>query len=291
MQCISFQDRILLSSKPWLLKGKGPLSEPKDKTLRRDGQNVNSGWLQVIENEPPRFSCPVMGTELMGPCSLRGCPLWSSNHKVYCCVGAFASMKAANSEERLSATSATQREKRGTLRSASEGKLSFHDLSAIFGLSRQRVEGYVSFGRQIIETLTPRFSEIDLSADGPDRPAKRRIGSPTLFTHTSPVAHTDPKTGDTTRVCMCCESIIEPDDSEVVLAYLERAEVAWCSRECAKEFPMDAFLVSHRYKRHWASIALPQENDEIDERSRVREITTERMGALRELARKQGYVG
>jgi hypothetical protein len=259
----------------------------KDDTGKRDAQPVNTGWLQVIESEPPRYCCPLMKTELMGPCSLRGCVLWTSNNKVYNCIGAFAGMKAANSEERLQATSATQREKRGTLRSAADGKLSFYDLAYMYGLSRQRIEGYVSFGRQVMETLTPLFAEIDLSPEGGDRPAKKRLGSPTLFTHTSPVAYVDAKSGETTRICMCCESVIEPDDTEVVFAYLDRAEVAWCSRECAKEFPIDAYLISNRYKRHWTSVAL--EKDEVDERSRVREITTERMTALKELALKQGY--
>ena len=115
---------------------------------------------------------------------------------------------------------------------------------------------------------------------------KKRMGSPTLFTHAQPVAHTD-KNGETTCVCICCESIIEADDEERVCAYLDKYEVVWCSRECAKEFPMDAYLIANRYKRHWSSVAL--EKDEVDERSRVREITSERMNALKELAKKQGY--
>lgn len=262
------------------------MSQMKSSTLKRDSGQVNTGWLQVIESEPPRFRCPVMDIELMGPCGLRGCVLWVMNPKVYDCVGAFAGMKAANSEERLQATSATQREKRGTLRSAADGKLSFYDMAYMYGLSRQRIEGFVSYGRQVMEALTPLFAEVDPQGDD-NGAATRRLGSPTLFTHSAPVAHTDPQTGETTRVCICCESVIEHDDDEVVVAIIDRAEVTWCSRECAKEFPIDAYLISNRYKRHWTSVALTQ--DTVDLRSRVREITTERMATLRDLAKKQGY--
>jgi len=195
-------------------------------------------------------------------------------------------MKAANSEERLQATSANQREKRGTLRSAADGKLSFYDLAHLFGFSRQRVEGFVSFGRSIIETLAPLFANIDVTPERDRSQAERRLGSPTLFTYSAPSSHTD-EDGDETRVCICCETIIEPDDNELVLAILDRAEVAWCSRECAREFPIDAYLVANRYKRHWSQVALGK--DTIDERSRVREITVKRMQALKELAEKQGY--
>ncbi len=248
---------------------------------------ANSTWLQIIESEPPRFWCPVIDARLTSPCSLRGCPLWTSNVKAYHCAGAFSGLKASNSEERLQATSASQREKRGTLRSAAEGKLSFYDLAHLFGLSRQRIEGFVAYGRQVMETLAPLFAEIDLTNDV-NRVPTRRLGSPTLFTHTAPVAHVDPQTDEVTRVCIACESVIEPDDNELVLAILDKAEVAWCSRECAKEFPIDAYLVSNRYKRHWVGVALAGKN-EIDERSRVREINGERMGILRHLAEKQGY--
>jgi len=263
---------------------------PQSKTanVKRDGGQVNTGWLQVIESEPPRFCCPVIQTELTSPCQLRGCGLWTANPKVYCCVGAFASMKAANSEERLQATSATQREKRGTLRNAAEGKLSFYDLSHMYGFSRQRIEGFVTHGKQIIETLTPLFAEVELSGESTSSVAcSRRLGSPTLFTHSAPVSYTDTTSGDTTRVCICCESPIESDDDEIVLAVLDKAEVAWCSRQCASEFPIDAYLVANRYKRHWTDVALAR--DEVDERSRVREITPERMDALKALAKRQGY--
>lgn len=217
---------------------------------------------------------------------MRGCPLWTYNPKSYNCVGAFSSMKAANSEERLQATSANQREKRGTLRAAADGKLSFYDLAYLYGLSRQRIEGFVAYGRQVMETLAPLFAQVDLTEDRVPRAATRRIGSPTLFTHTSPVSHVN-EDGSVTRLCIACESVIDPDDTELVLAILDKMEVAWCSRECNREFPIDAFLVSNRYKRHWANIALGQ--DQIDERSRVREITPERMEALRNLAKQQGY--
>jgi len=257
------------------------------KNQKKDGPTAaNSTWLQVIESEPPRFWCPVIDSQLMSPCSLRGCPLWTNNTKAYNCVGAFSGLKASNSEERLQATSANQREKRGTLRSAADGKLSFYDLAYLYGLSRQRIEGFVSYGRQVVETLSPLFARLDLT-ESTVRVPTRRLGSPTLFTHTAPVSYADKETGEVTRVCIACESIIEPDDSELVLAILDKAEVAWCSRECAKEFPIDAYLVSNRYKRHWASVAMAK--DEIDERSRVREITGERMGMLRTLAEKQGY--
>lgn len=255
---------------------------------KKDGSTAaNSTWLQVIESEPPRFWCPVIDSQLTSPCSLRGCPLWTSNVKAYNCAGAFSGLKASNSEERLQATSANQREKRGTLRSAADGKLSFYDLAYLYGLSRQRIEGFVSYGRQVIETLAPLFAEIDLTNNNQTRLPGRRLGSPTLFTHTAPVSYADPETGEVTRLCIACESVIEPDDGELVLAILDKAEVAWCSRECAKEFPIDAYLVSNRYKRHWANVAMAK--DEIDERSRVREITGERMGMLRHLAEKQGY--
>lgn len=212
--------------------------------------------------------------------------MWTPNKKVYSCIGAFGGMKAANSEERLQATSATQREKRGTLRSAADGKLSFYDLAYLYGFSRQRIEGYVSYGRQGVETLAPLFAEVDINAEREHKPATRRLGSPTLFTYSSPSSHVDEE-GDETRVCICCETVIEPDDNELVLAVIDRDEVAWCSRECAKEFPIDAYLVANRYKRHWAQVALGK--DTIDERSRVREITPKRMDALRDLAERQGY--
>lgn len=258
----------------------------RKKRNRKASSTVNTGWLQIIESEPPRFFCPLFKEELAGPCELRGCPLWTSNKKVYSCVGAFGGMKAANSEERLQATSAN-RDKRGTLRSAADGKLSFYDLAYLFGFSRQRVEGFVTFGRQVVETLAPLFADIDVSDHQEARLASRRLGSPTLFTYTSPSSYTDPETGDVTRVCICCEEIIEPDDNELVLAILDRSEVAWCSRECAKEFTIDAYLVANRYKRHWTSVALSK--DPVDERSRVREITPERMKAMEQLAHRQGY--
>ncbi len=263
------------------------MSQPKDPNVKREGNQVNSGWLQIIESEPPRYSCPVMEVELTGPCSLRGCVLWTQNAKVYNCVGAFASMKASNSEERLQATSATQREKRGTLRSAADGKLSFYDMSHMYGLSRQRIEGYVSYGRQIMETLTPLFTEVDLTNDANSTVPKSRLGSPTLFTHSQPVSHTNAKTGETTHICICCESPIDPEDTEFIIGCVDKFEIRWCSRECNQEFPMDAYQVANRYKRHWTSVAL--EKDEVDERSRVREITPERMKALKDLAIKQGY--
>jgi len=259
----------------------------RKKKAKRGSNTVNTGWLQIIESEPPRFFCPIFKAELAGPCSLRGCPLWTANKKVYSCVGAFGGMKAANSEERLQATSANQREKRGTLRSAADGKLSFYDLAYLYGFSRQRIEGFVSFGRQVVETLAPLFAEVDVTGERDSKQPTSRLGSPTLFTYTSPSSYVDPETGDVTRVCICCETIIEPDDDEFVLTILDRAEVAWCSRECAREFPIDAYLVANRYKRHWTSVALAK--DPVDERSRVREITPERMKAMEQLASRQGY--
>lgn len=262
------------------------MAASRKKKVKRSASTVNTGWLAVIESEPPRFFCPIVEEQLTSPCRLRGCPLWTPNTKVYSCVGAYGGMKAANSEERLQATSANQREKRGTLRSAADGKLSFYDLAHLYGFSRQRIEGYVSHGRQSVETLAPLAREVDVSADHDSKPADRRLGSPTLFTYSAPSSYTD-EDGDETRVCICCEEVIEPDDNELVLAILDRAEVAWCSRECAREFPIDAYLVANRYKRHWSQVALGK--DTIDERSRVREITPERMQALKELAEKQGY--
>lgn len=253
---------------------------------KSQSKQANTSWLNVIESEPPRYRCPVMDVQLMGPCQLRGCILWTSNIKAYNCVGAFAGMKSANSEERLQATSAAQREKRGTLRAAADGKLSFYDLAHMYGFSRQRVEGLVSYGRQVMETLAPMFADVELTSESNKAPAKRRLGSPTLFTYSHPTAHEDAN-GDVTRVCICCENIIEPDDDEVVLAIIDRAEVVWCSRQCAKEYPIDAYLVANRYKRHWSDVAL--EKDEVDERSRVREITLERMETIKDLAIKQGY--
>lgn len=263
------------------------MEQKKTKARRTNNTASTTGWLHVIESEPPRFFCPVFKGELSSPCELRGCLLWTSNRKVYCCAGAFGSMKASNSEERLQATSATQREKRGTLRSAAEGKLSFYDLAHLYGFSRQRVEGFVSYGRQIIETLAPLFAEVDVTGERDTKAATRRLGNPSLFTYTGPTAHVDDENGEVTRVCICCESIIEPDDNEMILAILDRSEAAWCSRECARELPIDAFLVSNRYKRHWVSVALNK--DPVDERSRVREITPERMKAMQHLAVQQGY--
>jgi hypothetical protein len=259
-------------------------AEKKAKT-RKDPKPPNTGWLQIIESEPPRFFCPLFKRELTSPCQLHGCALWTPNRKVYSCAGAFGGMKAANSEERLQSTSLAQREKRGTLRSAAEGKFSFYDMAHIFSLTRQRVEGFVAAGRQIAETLSPLVADINLTSDRND-PPKRRLGSPTVFTYSSPTSHVDNE-GEIWRVCICCECVIEPDDPELVLAILDRTEIAWCSRECAKELPIDAYLVSDRYKRHYSSVALKK--DPVDERSRVREITPQRMEVLANLAKKQGF--
>ena len=197
-------------------------------------------------------------------------------------------MKAANSEERLQGTSAAQRDKKGTLRSAAEGKYSFYDLSHLYNLSRQRVEGYVNVGRQAMEILAPAFADVDSSGDSTNKTATVRLGSAHLFTKTSPTSYTDPDSPDeVTRVCVCCESVIEPDDDDVVIAVLDREEVAWCSRACTRELPIDGYLVADRYKRHYSSVALGK--DTVDERSRVREITQERMDALADHARNQGY--
>ena len=253
---------------------------------KNDGNGTVTNWLNIIESEAPKFHCPVIQADLMGPCNLRGCVLWTSNTKHYNCTGAYSAVKAANSEERLQATSATQREKRGTLRAAADGKLSFHDLAHLFNLSRQRIEGYVEHGHQIISTLTPLFADVDVTGEAHGTYASKRLGAPFLFTHTSPVSHA--VGDDVTRICVCCECTIGPDDNELVLAILDRSEVAWCSRECAKEFPIDGYLVANRYKRHWVGVVFPK-GDQVDERSRVREITDERMEALRNLAKKQGY--
>ena len=223
-----------------------------------------------MESDGTKFCCPIIDMQITQPCRLRGCLLWTSNETLLNCVGAFASAKAANSEERLQGSS--QREKHGTLQSAASGKLSFYDLSYSFGLSRQRIEGLVTLGNQAISTLSPVLSKEE-TAQHPSR----RLGHPVLFTHTAPVAAQTER--GFVRVCICCEQTIEPDDEEMVISIVEKAEVTWCSRECAAELPIDAYLVANRYKRHWASVAL--RHDEIDERSRVREITPARMEALR----------
>lgn len=195
-------------------------------------------------------------------------------------------MKAAASEERLQATSANNRDKRVTLRDSADGKLSFNDLSHIFDLSRQRIEGFVNDGREIMTTVEPLLTEVSILGGTVDPPL-RRLGSPELFTSVHPTAHKDTETGEVTRVCICCEALIEPDDPEMVIAILDRNEVAWCSRECANDLTIDAYLVSNRHRRHWASVALSK--DKIDERSRVREVTQERMATLESLAIEQGY--
>lgn len=230
----------------------------------------SSGWIQTVESNDTKFCCPIIDMQITQPCRLRGCLLWTSNENLLNCVGAFASAKAANSEERLQASS--QREKHGTLQSAASGKLSFYDLAYAFGLSRQRIEGLVTLGKQAVGTLSPILSEEETA-----QRQSKRLGHPVLFTHTAPVAAQTER--GLVRVCICCEQTIEPDDDEVVISIIEKAEVAWCSRECAAELPIDAYLVANRYKRHWASVAL--RHDEIDERSRVREITPARMEALR----------
>lgn len=261
-------------------------SNAATESLGREDGPVNSGWLSVLDEEAPHFHCPVIDATLVTSCQLRGCPMWVANPKVYCCAGAFASIKASSSEDRLSATSSAQREKRGTLKAAASGKLSFHDMSYLYSLSRQRIEGYVDFGKQVIDTLLPLFADIDISGDNPERAATKRLGSPALFTLTQPVNYVD-KEGDVTRVCISCEAVIEPEDTELVLAIIDRYEVAWCSRECAKELPIDAYMVANRYKRHWAAVAL--KTDPVDDRSRVREIDEDRMEIIRDLAIKQGY--
>ncbi len=248
---------------------------------------ANTSWLQVIESTPPKFHCPVIEEDLTGPCGIHQCWLWADNPKVYNCAGAFGSMKAANSEERLMATSTAQREKRGTLRSAADGKMSFYDMAYLFSYSRQRIEGYVNTGKSTIETSAPVFSMVGGTSGDKTKP-QRRLGSPYLFTKTSPTSYIDPENvEEVTRVCVCCESVIDPDDNEAVIAVLDRAEVAWCSRVCTKELTIDGYLVSNRYKRHYSSVALGK--DPVDERSRVREITTDRFEALTKLATEQGY--
>ena len=235
-----------------------------------------NGWLKIIESSPPKFHCPISNSHLQSPCQNRGCVLWSYSPRLYNCAGAFASAKAANAEERLKQTSAASKDKKGTLRQAAEGKLSFFDLAHFFALSRQRVEGYVSTGKAMSEVLEPLFHA------PVDSEPTRRIGSAMRFTSSSSVP-----TKDGTRVCVCCEKRIASDDAGMVMALLDRSEVAWCSHDCVNEFPLDAYLVANRYKRHWTDVAIAKET--IDERSRVREVTPERMETLRVLAVDQGY--
>jgi hypothetical protein len=156
----------------------------------------------------------------------------------------------------------------------------------VYGISRPRIESFVETGRQVVNTLTPMFVDVQQREGG--EVAKHRLGSPTLFTHAQPVSGKT-KSGEVARICVCCESAISPDDTEMVLTIFDRSEVAWCSRECAREFPIDAFMVSNRYHRHWANIVLHDARDPVDDRSRVREITDDRMEILRDLAIKQGY--
>jgi hypothetical protein len=245
--------------------------------MTADGKGMLSvnGWLRVIEETPPKYHCPINDAPLMGPCQNRGCLLWSYAPRLYSCAGAFASAKAANAEERLHSTS-SNKDKQGTLRQAAAGKLSFFDLAHFFSLSRQRVEGYVATGKSLSEVMEPLFH-----ATQADEKPTRRVGSSMRFTSVSP------QPSDGHRVCVCCEQRIAPDDTGTVLALLDRTEVAWCSHDCVQEFPLDAYLIAVRYKRHWTDVALAKEP--IDERSRVREVTPERMEALRRLALEQGY--
>ena len=253
-------------------------SSPK----KKDPKLVTNGWLKVIESEPPKFTCPFTQEKLTAPCEQRGCALWSYAPKLYSCAGAFVAAKAANAEDRLLSGS-SGKDRYGTLRQAADGKLSFYDLAHFYGLSRQRVEGYVSTGRQMLDVLSPLLVREEVSPDAPKK-VRKRIGSPMAFTHTSPTGGRD-----STKVCICCESKVPPKDRGMILAILDRSEVAWCSRECADEYPIDAYLISNRYKRHWSSVALAL--NPVDERSRVREVTPDRMEALRALAVEHGYVG
>ena len=252
-----------------------------------------TSWLSIIDEEVPRYVCPIIKQELSTPCQIHACPLWAHNPKVYNCAGALSALKSTSSEERLAGASTSQRDKKGNLRSAADGKLSFHDLSYLYGFSRQRIEGYVNTGRLVMETLAPMFAHLSQATSNETQPTKR-VGNPILFSHTNAVSHEEKykdeageEVVEVTRVCICCEAVIAPDDEEMVIAVIERNEVAWCSRECAKELTIDAYLVSNRYKRHWTDVALSK--DLIDERSRVREITQERMDALAAYAKKLGF--
>ena len=247
---------------------------------------ANSKWLNIIDQEPPRFTCPVINEQLVSPCQLRGCILWQHNPKAYSCLGAFASMKASDSEERLQATSASQRDKRKNLRASTEGRLSFFDLAHAYGFSRPKAESYVTQGFDIVQTMSPMFVNIDFSEESPDRAARHPIGPGVVFTHAAPVSHVDKSTGEITRVCVCCETTIEHDDTEQIIAIVDRNEVAWCSRECARELTIDGYLLASKTKRHWAAVIKPGlSEDQI----KIRELTNERLEALRLLAVKQGY--
>jgi hypothetical protein len=243
-----------------------------------DNQEPNSSWLKILDQEPPRFHCPVLGQELMASCELRGCALWCSNTKSYNCAGAFGAIKSAASSERL--VSSGGKEKKGNLVNSANGKLSAQDLAFAYGLPRQRLEAAIVLGRQVMDTLAPMFVSVGSESQTPTK----RVGSPLSFTTAVPTAHRDP-TG-ARRVCVCCEARIEPDDTEVVLAILDRQEVAWCSRECAREFPIDAWLLSSKYGRHWSDMVLSEDA----KRLRIREVTPERVVSLKNLAKTQGYV-
>jgi hypothetical protein len=195
-------------------------------------------------------------------------------------------MKASHSAERINLGGS--KEKRSTLKAAASGKLSFHDLAYVYNMSRQRVEGVVALGKQVMEVLSPLLARIDPTiARAEDHPTKR-LGSLGVFSYSGPTAHLLQGANKYKRVCVCCESIVDPDDEDMVTAVLDaKSEVVWCSRECAAELPIDAWLISNRYKRHWTEVALSPKP--IDERSRVREITPERMSALKRLANEQGY--
>jgi hypothetical protein len=239
-----------------------------------------AGWLSIIGQVEPQYCCPLTKERVTTGCSLHGCALWISNTAVHNCMGAFAALRSMHATDRIQANPHVTKDKASSLKQLVDGKLTLYDIAYAYNITRPKAESLVEEGAKVMQILAPLFAE-----GGNGGTQGVHVGPRTVFTHTSPVAYKAPS-GEVVRVCVCCETQIEDEDG-MVLAYVEKAEVAWCSRECAAEFPMDAYMVAHKFRRHWVEVAL--DKGDIDERSRVREITPERMECLKTLALEQGY--
>lgn len=239
--------------------------------MRKEPKNLSPASLTIINSVVPKFSCPILQSPLSGPCTVRGCPLWVSERKVYSCVAAFTTMK--NDSDTHTSTGKSKRREE-------DSKFSLTDVASLYGISRQRFDTSADVGAQVVEALKPLVARRKSS-----EVAKKAIGSTMTFTYASSVKYE--QEGNTYRACICCEAAIEPDDEEAIIALIDRQEVSWCSRECNVSFPIDAWLVSSKYRMHWSVVALNPEA--MEDRRLVRDITSDRLSVLNKLATQQGY--
>lgn len=240
--------------------------------------------LPVLDEES-KFHCPVIDHTVKRPCELHGCLLWVHQPTYFNCTAIYTAKRAANGADRLQSTHGAYKDRPGSLRAAAEGRLSLYDLAFLFGISRQKVEVHVAAGKDVFDVLAPLHAQLYATSSRVRREPQRRLGSAAVFSSVTPVSRRG-QDGQHERVCVACESLADAEDT--ILAVADKQEVAWCSRECAEEFPIDAFLLSTRYRRHWTAVVT--EPEQVDERARVREITPERMMALAEMAAEMGFV-